>query len=127
MNVYKITATDLDDIAKQLKNLHNVSDGDVVIITCTASDPPTMSEFLCSESGDGDKSYAITLCDGADINTKHWSDNFVRQDGDEWVAYDETQAEELGRRPTREGAVALVAQRAEELESSGYYDGITGD
>ena len=61
------------------------------------------------------------------MTTKHWSDNFVRQDGEEWIAYDETQAEELGRRTTKVGAIALVFLRAEELEVSGYYDGVTGD
>ena len=58
------------------------------------------------------------------MTTKHWSDNFVRQDGDEWVAYDEIPADELGRRPTRVEAVDLVTQHAEELESFGYYDGV---
>ena len=51
-------------------------------------------------------------------NTSHWTDNFVTFDkaADEWVAWDETGSDELGRFGTRDEAVHVCEDYAAFLD-----------
>lgn len=49
-----------------------------------------------------------------------WMDNFIKYDrsNGQYIAYDETQAHELGRFPTFTAAVMALESRAKELEGT---------
>ena len=50
----------------------------------------------------------------------NWTEDFIVQYGDEWVVYDETQANIIGKFNTRDEAVTELAKYAEWLEGTGY-------
>ncbi len=54
---------------------------------------------------------------------ENWIKNFITQAEDgKFIAWDETQANELGRFTTREEAVTACWARAQQLVEEGYYE-----